>query len=498
MAFEVNGGNVAQSIAADLSSTFNGYISAVPTLTAANNASSVAIVGVNTLSYAASFSANNIGAIYGAITGFNLQTFAGNATFANSNVASGGSSVNSIDFSSGGSTITMTQSSGIRVMSGQQNLFQYQGTNSGTITHAAISQNTGFYRPTAATGILTITNAYSHLINALDDYGAGFTFTNRWGIYQAGASDLNYFAANMLLGSTANNGNRLQVTGVGSFSSYIAAGGMHLNGFVNAPSGANLELGFDGTQGVIQAYNRTTSTWLPLYLAGSNIQFIESGTERMRLNATGLGIGTITPQVQLSIVTSGNNYGLFIGPSAGNTTGQRLKLGYFATANYSVIQSIEDGVSARNLLLQPDGGNLLVGTTTDGGEKLQVTGTIKATQLDAFTSEGGSKIGATHGTGGTYPKASGISFGATSTSISVSNNGGTVTFIGGAGIYANNTAASDNPTSLILWTTSGGVSSQKMSIKSNGIINLSNVPASSAGLVSGDIYQTAGVLNIVP
>ena len=31
-----------------------------------------------------------------------------------------------------------------------------------------------------------------------------------------------------------------------------------------------------------------------------------------------------------------------------------------------------------------------------------------------------------------------------------------------------------------------------------GIINLTNVPLSSVGLVSGDLYQTAGVLNIVP
>lgn len=199
--------------------TFNPATVFDTTLTAAINASSLALFGVNRLSYSAAFSANNIGALYGGASAFALQTFAGSATFANSNVASGGSSVNSIDFSTGGSTITMTQSSGIRVMSGQQNLFQYQGTNSGTITHAAISQNTGFYRPSAATGILTITNAYSHLINALDDYGAGFTFTNRWGIYQAGASDVNYFAATSLFGTTTNFGFRVDINGTARVSS---------------------------------------------------------------------------------------------------------------------------------------------------------------------------------------------------------------------------------------------------------------------------------------
>lgn len=38
----------------------------------------------------------------------------------------------------------------------------------------------------------------------------------------------------------------------------------------------------------------------------------------------------------------------------------------------------------------------------------------------------------------------------------------------------------------------------RMTIKASGIINVSNVPTSSAGLSTGDIYQTAGALMIVP
>jgi hypothetical protein len=123
--------------------------------------------------------------------------------------------VNKIDFGSGGHTITMTQSTapGIRAMTGVQNQIQFTGSHNGTISHAAISQNLGFFRETGSTRTLTITNAYSFLINPLDDYGAGFTFTNRWGIYQAGASDTNYFAANVLIGSTTNLTQKLQVTG---------------------------------------------------------------------------------------------------------------------------------------------------------------------------------------------------------------------------------------------------------------------------------------------
>ena len=51
----------------NFSLTFNPATTFDTTLTAANNASSLSIFGVNTLSYAAGFSANNIGALYGGL-----------------------------------------------------------------------------------------------------------------------------------------------------------------------------------------------------------------------------------------------------------------------------------------------------------------------------------------------------------------------------------------------------------------------------------------------
>lgn len=199
---------------------FNPQTTFNTTLTASVSESIYSVIGVNNLSYTAGFSSNNIGNVYVGNGGYNLQTFAGSATFAQANVASGIVSINSIDFSSAGSTITMTQSSGIRAMTGSQSMIQYQGTNSGTITHAAVHQNLGLYRPSAATGTLTISNAYSFLLNALDDYGDGFTFTNRWGIYQAGSSDTNYFAANLQIGSTSalSYNSKLQLTGDAYFT----------------------------------------------------------------------------------------------------------------------------------------------------------------------------------------------------------------------------------------------------------------------------------------
>ena len=175
--------------------TFRPQTTFASSLIPAVNASSFAVIGSNTLTYAVGFSSNNIGNVYSANGAINTQIFDGNATFAQANLASAMVNVNSIDFTSGGHTVTMTQSTGIRAMAGVQNQIQFQGSHNGTISHAAISQNLGFYRPPSSTRILTITNAYSHLINALDDYGAGFNFINRWGIYQAGVNDKNFFAA---------------------------------------------------------------------------------------------------------------------------------------------------------------------------------------------------------------------------------------------------------------------------------------------------------------
>ena len=221
---------------------FNPQTTFLSSLTASTSASSYSVLGSNTLSYAAGFSSSNIGNVYSANGAINAQIFSGNATFAQANLASAMVNVNKIDFESGGHTITMTQSTapGIRAMTGVQNQIQFTGSHNGTISHAAISQNLGFFRDTGSTRTLTITNTYSHLINPLDDYGAGFTFTNRWGIYQAGASDTNYFAANSLFGTTVNAGFRVDINGTARVSgNFSASGNISLPTFSTTGIGAN-------------------------------------------------------------------------------------------------------------------------------------------------------------------------------------------------------------------------------------------------------------------
>jgi hypothetical protein len=116
--------------------------------------------------------------------------------------------------------------------------------------------------------------------------------------------------------------------------------------------------------------------------------------------------------------------------------------------------------------------------------------------LDVYTSQGGSTIAATHGTGGAYPKASGISFGATSTGLTVSNNGGTTTFTGGAGIYASNGAASNNPTDLVFWTTSAGSPTTRLTIASGGAATFTSSVTATSFFESSDKRLKSNIIDL--
>jgi hypothetical protein len=163
----------------------------------------------------------NTGASYSGMATSLLNSWGGNNTIGNGAVMAGFVGVNRQSFNAASYTVTLTQgSSGVRAVCGMQVLQQTGGSFNGTITHGASLLVQGVYPTSGAT--VTYTNYYGLLINQLDEYG-GVTFTNRWGIYQGGASDRNYFNGNVLLGSTTDNGSKLQVTGAATFSGNVTA-----------------------------------------------------------------------------------------------------------------------------------------------------------------------------------------------------------------------------------------------------------------------------------
>lgn len=359
---------------------FNPQTTFFSSLIPSTTASSFSVLGSNTLTYAVGFSSSNIGNVYSANGAINAQIFSGNATFAQANLASAMVNVNKIDFSSGGHSITMTQSTapGIRAMTGVQNQIQFTGSHNGTISHAAISQNLGFFRESGSTRTLTITNAYSLLINPLDDYGAGFTFTNRWGIYQAGASDNNYFAANVSIATTTTTRklNINQALGGNCAMVGLFASGGNLVGAIGAQITTD-SLQFASTAGIL-FYTQSTIGGIAA----------EPTNQRMQLTTAGrLLIGTTTEATFLldvngtARVSGSSTFARILATTSGIELEYNSGILYHAGGSGSYYQYIDGtsytfrsrtatgslifGTQDLSRMRITSSGNLLIGTATD-------------------------------------------------------------------------------------------------------------------------------------
>jgi hypothetical protein len=114
------------------------------------------------------------------------------------------------------STITLTQSSGIFALSPLQSISEYTGLGGTNITHYAGLVINGV-KATAGSA-LRIVNNYQLLINSSQQFSGSTTVTNRWGIYQLGLLDWNYFESKILIGtntiSAANESLRVGGSGI--------------------------------------------------------------------------------------------------------------------------------------------------------------------------------------------------------------------------------------------------------------------------------------------
>lgn len=204
-------------------------------------------------------------------------TLAGSATIP-SGARSGLDAYNSIGFTGTG-TLTHNQGAQIRAYSNVTAGWAFNGSATGTITHLAglralFPDNTG--------SAITVTNNYALLLNNQTANTGTVTYTNRWGIYQEGASDLNYMASNLLLGSTVNNGDKLQVTGNASFSANITAANFYI------PAGSAGTVGLANVSAAIQFYSGSASP-------ANTILFYNNGVNTARLDSSGnFGLG-VTP-----------------------------------------------------------------------------------------------------------------------------------------------------------------------------------------------------------
>jgi hypothetical protein len=91
-------------------------------------------------------------------------------------------------------------------------------------------------------------------------------------------------------GSSAISGATFSVSGT------IATNqGMQIQGDINTPLGAGIELVYSGGTSYFTSYNRTGGAWLPIIIRGSQIDLFTNGSNRARLTSAGrLLLGTTT------------------------------------------------------------------------------------------------------------------------------------------------------------------------------------------------------------
>ena len=256
-------------------------------------------------------------------------------------------------------------------------------TSTGNVGIGTTSPRTGEGTP------LTIESSTGYVGISLSGTGS---YANVWQLYASGDGASNKFfgiydrtnnayrlvttaAGSVLIGTTTDVGAKLYVDGGKSLvrttdSSWGQFGVANPNdGEVGIVWGA----GGTGYPGITSTYTRQWIAGLSPFGTGTDRWSITNRTLGANTALTirddgDTGIGTNSPASRLHLYKAGDNWHFIIDGGTG-----QLRFGAEAGAG-AVIQARTSGGTTRPLYLQRDGANVLIGTTTDNGNRLRVNG----------------------------------------------------------------------------------------------------------------------------
>ena len=237
--------------------------------------------------------------------------------------------------------------------------------------------------------------------------------------------------------------------------------------------------------------------------------FATNGSEKLRITSGGnVGIGATTPSYKLQVTEGSwnggnytiyaNGYSYFNGVRINGADTDRsiyqtgaTQLGIATSGAYPIV-FFTSATSERMRILS--GGALIInGTSAFSNEKLRVTGSSNIWGIAIFENNV-NQADLNHGVINIVNTRTTYAIG-NDASIMFSAYNSTLSMQPRASIGMK--VSSDLGGELVFNTRNNSGSGERMRIKETGIINFSNVPTSSSGLSSGDIYKSGSTLMIV-